>query len=631
MLPAKKTPAVKTSPAKSTARPSTRKSPSKRSVRRVYTEKDIYVLLLIIVILQALLLGGALRARQSLHLPDLAAIACYQPPQATIIYDSDGRIVDRMFTENRTVVPLSRMSKYLVPAFIAAEDGDFFEHDGLDFISMLRALINNLQSGRRGQGGSTITQQVTKLILLTPEKTWNRKIREAILATLIDREFSKEDILQIYLNQIYLGEGAFGVEAAAQIYFGKSAARLTLGECTLLAGLPQAPSRYSLFDHEARAAERQRYVLNRMTENGYITSEQAREVWATPVQLNLRPQLAGEENGYYLDEVKKQARELIGGPLQTSGARVYTWLDSALQKRALQAVAQGIADVTVRAGGGSQTGKTPQAALVALETKTGKVRALVGGTSFSASPFNRAIQARRQAGSTFKPFLYAAALEDGWQADSSILDAPLSIRGGGGRMWTPKNYNNKYMGEVTLLQALTNSLNTAAVRLMGRVGWKKTVAIATQAGITAKMPHDLSLALGAVDLSPLQLTSAYAIFADDGIYHPPSLISKIVLHDGRVIRPEGVAQRVLSQQIATEMQGMLYNVVVNGTGRNAWVPGILGGKTGTSDSSRDAWFVGFTNNMIAGVWVGYDNNQPMGHESGGKTAAPVWRMLMEGN
>lgn len=631
MSPAKKTPAAKTSPAKSTARSSTRKSPSRRSARRVYTEKHIYALLFVVVFFHALLLGGVLMARQALHLPDLAAIAHYQPPQATIIYDSDGRIVDRMFTENRTVVPLSRMSKYLAPAFIAAEDGDFFEHGGLDFISMLRALINNLQSGRRGQGGSTITQQVTKSILLTPEKTWIRKIREAILATRIDREFSKEDILRIYLNQIYLGEGAFGVEAAAQTYFGKSAEQLDLGECALLAGLPQAPSRYSLFDHEARAAERQRYVLNRMTENGYITSEQARVAWSTPVHLSQRLQRAGEENGYYLDEVKKQARELIGAPLQTSGARVYTWLDSALQKRALQAVAQGIAEVTARAGGKSKTVKTPQAALVALETKTGRVRALVGGKSFAASPFNRATQARRQAGSTFKPFLYAAALEAGWQADSRILDAPLSIRGGGGRMWTPKNYNNNYMGEVTLRQALTHSLNTATVRLMRQVGWKKTVAIATQAGITAKMPHDLSLALGAVDLSPLELTSAYTIFADDGIYHPPSLISKIVLHDGRVIRPEGTSQRVLPKNIAAEMKGMLHNVVADGTGRKAWVPGILGGKTGTSDKSRDAWFVGFTNKMVAGVWVGYDYNQPMGHESGGRTAAPVWRMLMKGD
>nr|WP_275889021.1 PBP1A family penicillin-binding protein [Desulforhopalus vacuolatus] len=535
-----------------------------------------------------------------------------------------------MFTENRTFVPLSQMSKYLAPAFIAAEDGAFFEHGGLDFFSMLRALLNNLQSGRRGQGGSTITQQVTKSILLTPEKTWIRKIREAILATRIDREFSKAEILQIYLNQIYLGEGAFGVEAAAQTYFGKSAAQLNLGECALLAGLPQAPSRYSLFDHEARAAERQRYVLNRMTADGYITPKQARVVWAMPVHLNRHRQRAGEQNGYYLDEVKKQARELIGAPLQTSGARIYTWLDSALQKRALQAVAQGIAGVKARAGGGS-TGKTPEAALVALETKTGRVRALIGGASFAASPFNRATQAHRPAGSTFKPFLYAAALKAGWRSDSRILDAPLSIRGGNGRIWTPKNYNNKYLGEVTLLQALTQSLNTAAVRLMRRVGWEETVAIATQAGIPVKMPQDLSLALGAVDLSPLQLTSAYTIFADHGIYHPPSFISKIVLEDGRIIRPQGVSQRVLSKNIAAEMQGMLHNVVVHGTGNKAWIPGILGGKTGTSDNSRDAWFVGFTRKMVAGVWIGYDYNQPMGHESGGRTAAPVWHMLMKGD
>ncbi len=607
------------------------KSPAKgRTRRRIYSERELYRLIFTVMILAAAAVISALWLRAWLQLPDLGAVARYRPPEAALIYDSNGRVVDRMFTENRTVVPLEKMAENLPIAFISAEDGDFFRHPGIDLFSIARALFNNLQSGTRAQGGSTITQQVAKILLLSPEKTFVRKVREAVLATRIDRRFSKETILQIYLNEIYLGDGAWGVEAAAQTYFGKSSSQLTLAECALLAGLPQAPSRYAPSAHPQRARERQRYVLNRMAADGLITTDEARAAWRAPLRLKRRHRRSGD-NGYYLDEVRRRARRLLGGPLQSSGARIYTWLDRNLQQRAVAEVNKATAAVVARgSAGGSELKERPEAAVVVLENRTGRVRALVGGRSFAVSPFNRATQGRRQAGSTFKPFGYAAALLAGWKPESQILDAPFAIAGADGGVWSPKNYADRYMGQVSLTRALTFSLNTATVRLMRRVGWQRTIAIARKAGIEVAMPHDLSLALGAVDISPLQLTAAWTIFADHGRYHPPSFIAKIVLPDGRVIRPKGTKPvRVLPADVAADMEKMLNSVVTAGTGRRAQVPGIRGGKTGTTDGRRDLWFVGFTDRFTAGVWIGCDHNQPLPGESGGRTAAPLWRGVMK--
>ena len=325
-----------------------------------------------------------------------------------------------MFIENRTVIPLAAMSPFLPKAFVAAEDGRFYEHPGLDFISVFRAAINNFRGRARSQGGSTITQQVAKSLLLTPEKTYVRKFKEAILAWRIDKLLSKEEILYIYLNQIYLGEGANGVEAAAQIYFDKSAAELNLGECALLAGLPQAPSRYSLFDHLDRAVERQKYVLNRMAADGYIGVEAAQKAYAEVITLNPQSQQATDENGYYLEVVKKQAREILQGPLQTAGAKIYTNLDTRLQAEgACRGAPWGKGMVSVDRPWPEDTIEAvPQSSLVCIETASSKVRALVGGTSFTKSPFDRASQAKRPAGSTFKPFVFTAALNQGWSAHS---------------------------------------------------------------------------------------------------------------------------------------------------------------------------------------------------------------------
>ncbi len=612
-----------------------RKRPAgKPAVRRkIYTERHISIFLIIICLLQTAFLGSLIFLLIRLRIPDISTVANYQPAQATIIYDSQGKIVERMFTENRTVIPLQAMSPFLPKAFVAAEDGRFFEHPGLDFYSVIRAMINNFRGGSRSQGGSTITQQVAKSLLLTPEKTYVRKFKEAILAWRIDKLLSKEEILYIYLNQIYLGEGANGVEAAAQIYFDKSAAKLNLGECALLAGLPQAPSRYALFTHLDRAVERQKYVLNRMAADGYVSAEAAKKAYDEVVRLSPRSHQANEENGYYLEVVKKQAREILQEPLQTAGAKIYTHLDSRIQEQGLAAVRRGVrASLSRQTLAGKNIEAVPQGGLVCIETASTRVRALVGGTSFEKSPFDRASQARRPAGSTFKPFVFTAALTLGWSSNSLIEDSPITITGRDGKSWSPKNYGGEYHGQTTLADALAHSLNSATVRIMQRIGYQKVHEVARRAGFTSKLPPDLSLALGSADVTLLELTAAYTPFAGNGSFTEPSFIAKIVLADGTVIFPENERSRqtVADPQVMGQMRTMLKGVVTEGTGRKvADVPGVRGGKTGTSDENRDAWFVGYDAKYTTGIWVGNDQNQPLGaHDSGGSTAAPIWRDFM---
>ena len=601
--------------------------------RRVYSEKHISIFFILVCLLQTIFLGWMLHFLISLKIPDISAVSSYNPSQATIIYDRYERIVDRMFIEDRTVIPLSAMASYLPKAFISAEDGRYYDHPGLDYFSVLRAAINNFLGNARSQGGSTITQQVIKSVLLTPEKTYIRKFKEAILAWRVDKLMTKDEILNIYLNQIYLGEGAYGVEAAAQIYFGKSSARLSLGECALLAGLPQAPSRYSLFDHLDRAVERQKYVLNRMVAEGYISAEAAKIAYDATIQLNTRSQQATDDTGYYLEVVKKEARAILGVPLQTAGARIYTHLDSRMQEAGAEAVRRGVkASFSRQTIAGKDVDTLLQGGLVCMETATGKVLAAVGGTSFSQSPFDRATQARRQAGSTFKPFVYAAALNQGWFPASPIEDSPLTISGKDGKPWSPHNYSDRYYGQTTLADALTHSLNTATVRLMQSIGYKEVHKLAKSAGLGPRLPANLSLALGATEVSILQMTAAYIPFAGDGTYIEPSFIDRIVLADGVKLNIAKTRKRraVLNGDVLTQMRSMLRAVVMEGTGKLvAEVPGVGGGKTGTTDDYRDAWFIGYDSTYTTGVWLGNDDNQSLGSgESGGSAAAPIWRDFM---
>lgn len=569
----------------------------------------------------------------ALKIPDIRTVSHYRPLQTSYIYDRHGEVLEKIYKENRTVVPLTGMPDLLPKAFVAAEDGRFYEHPGLDFFSVLRAAFINLKRGGRAQGGSTITQQVARSLLLSREKTYLRKFKEAILAWRIDSLLSKDDILYIYLNQIYLGGGAHGVEAAAQVFFNKHVDQLTLGEIAVLAGLPQAPSRYSPRINKELAQKRQRYVLNRMAADGYIDPEQAQKAFEEGITVRDGRQVGPLDAGYYTDIVKKRARKFVGRSRFRAGLNIYTHLDPGMQKIAVQSVRAGVmASFGRQARNGKAKRKVPQGALVSVEGCNNRVRAMVGGTDFTTTRYNRAAIARRQAGSSFKPIVFSAALGKGWTSNSLILDAPVAIAGGGGGMWRPKNYSGKYFGEVTLIDALANSYNTAAVRLLQRIGLKSVHKLSTELGLTSEMPGDLSLALGSVDVSLLEMSAAYSPFICEGMYSAPLFIDKIEGTDGTLLL-QNRAQRkqIVPAHVAGEMRTMLEKVIAKGTGvRAQGLAGKSGGKTGTTDDNRDAWFIGFNGRNITGVWVGYDQNTTLGEgENGGRTAAPIWFDFMQ--
>ena len=620
----KRTPAKKTAPAQTT----------RKTVRRKpYGEKQIIGFLFGICLLLTVFLGGVLSLMVALKIPDIRTVAHYRPVQTTYIYDRHGQVVEKIFKENRTVVPLTKMPPLLPKAFVAAEDGRFFEHPGLDFFSVLRAALINVKRGERAQGGSTITQQVARSLLLTREKTYLRKFKEAILAWRIDSLLSKEEILYIYLNQIYLGAGAHGVEAAAQAYFDKHAGQLSLGEVALLAGLPQAPSRYSPLQNPKRAVQRQRYVLNRMVEDGLIDRRSAKKAFEEKLRLRQKKERRVLDGGYYTEVVKRRTAQWVNNSQLKMGLRIHTYLDARMQKEAVTAVRDGVqASFGRQVRRGKASGVAPQGAMVGLDSCSGEVRALVGGVNWGKSQYNRASMARRQPGSAFKPIVFSAALEKGWGSNSSVLDAPLAITGAGNTTWRPKNYSGQYHGQVSLTEALVYSYNTAAVRLLNNVGLSPVHQLSSDLGISSEMPGDLSLALGSVEVSLLELSSAYSVFSCDGIYTAPRFIHRIEKMDGSILVhniPE--KRRVLSINTAKEMRGMLEKAIVFGTGKRAkGLRGKSGGKTGTSDESRDAWFIGYNRNHIAGVWIGYDRNEALGKgENGGRTAAPVWLDYMQ--
>ncbi len=603
---------------KSSVRPENK---PKKVYKKPYNEKHIIGFLFSISISLTLFLGSLLLILSLLKVPDIRTIAEYQPAQASEILDRNGNVIERIFAENRTVVPLSAMPVYLPQAFVAAEDSRFYTHPGLDLWSVFRAAINNIRSGRRGQGGSTITQQVARSLLLTPEKTYLRKFKEAILAWRIDTLLSKDDILHIYLNQIYLGNGAYGVEAAAQVYFGKNARNLSLGEVAILAGLPQAPSRYSPDRNLSAARARQRYVLNRMVVNEYVNEEAARSAYNSPVRIVENTLNKRAVNGYFVQLVRKQAEKILGRSLNRAGVRIRTTMDAAQQKQAADALMNGIQ--------ASFPGdKKIQGAIISLDACNGRVRALVGGRDFNISAFDRSTQARRSAGSLFKPLLYAAAFEDGYTPDSTLFDSPLSIVGHNGKKWKPKNFTGKHYGETSLREALVFSRNIIAIKLLRKIGVKRVQAIAERFGIRPPVTADLSLALGTTGVSLLEITAAYSPFVCEGKYYSPTLISSIDSNDGKkIFRAKPIARQVVQKPVANTMKNLLGEVIQRGTGkRAAGLTGLTGGKTGTTNKNRDAWFVGFSGQRVSGVWLGYDDNKSMGKgKSGGVVAAPIWR------
>ena len=526
------------------------------------------------------------------------------------------------------------MPTELIEAFIAAEDARFFEHQGVDFFSIMRALMKNITLMDIVQGGSTITQQITKSLLLTPEKSYARKIKEAILAYRIEKSLSKSDILSIYLNQIYLGHRSYGIEAAALTYFGKTASKLNLAESALLAGLPKAPSAYSPIRHLNRAKRRQRYVLERMVQRRYITEEEAQEAAEAPIVI------ASAENKnitvapYFAEHIRNYLKRAYGPELLYSGGlQVYTPLNLFMQKTAQQAVEAGLADFEKREGYREGEPRV-QGALVAMEPQTGYIKALVGGVDFLENQFNRAIQARRQPGSAFKPFVYAAALDKHYTTTTMVTDSPLIFSVASDKeFWEPRNFDLKYAGPITLRNALSASRNIVTIKILQDIGVGYVIQYARTMGIMSPLNNDLSLALGSSGVSLLELTRSYAVFANEGLLAEPVFITKVVYRYGVVLEENKPRlQQVISAQTAYLMTSLLTSVVDEGTGRRVRALNrTCAGKTGTTNDVRDAWFVGYTPDIIAGTWVGFDDQKPLGkNETGAVAASPIWLNFMQG-
>ncbi|MDF1578537.1 MAG: PBP1A family penicillin-binding protein, partial [Desulfobulbales bacterium] len=590
------------------------------------------ILMLAVALLLSILIGLGLYGLAALAIPDISSVASYRPPVVTVFLDNQGEPIAEFYRQKRYVVPLGAMPELLPAAFVAAEDGRFYQHGGVDGWSVLRALVNNLRSGRRSQGGSTITQQIARSLLLTREKTYTRKVKEAILAYRIDRLLSKEEILYLYLNQIYLGEGAYGVGAAARVYFDKPVGDLNLAEISLLAGLPQAPSRYSPLKNFKLTKARQRYVLNRLAADGYISPEEARQAYRRVLRWRVESPPDEAADQYFVEHVRRYIEDKYGREkLLTGGLVVHTTLNSALQQGAADSVKKGVAEWLKRNPGASET---PQAALIAIAVGSNRVAAMVGGTDFTGSQYNRAVQAKRQPGSAFKPIVYGAALQRAVTPADIFLDEPVKLPGNiKGRFWEPQNFDGEYHGPTTVWTGLVESRNIVSIKILQRVGIESVRSLAGRLGISADLVDNLSLALGTSGISLLEMTGAFNVFAGGGLYRAPLFVTKVVDRSGNILESDEKQEvrRVLAPKDAYLVTDLLRGVIAYGTGRAArGLPLEAAGKTGTSDGNLDAWFIGYTPELAAGVWLGFDRNISLGdNETGGRAAAPVWLDFMK--
>jgi len=722
-------------------------------------------------------------------LPKVDRLADYRPPILSQVFGTDGTLVGEFYLERRTVVPVDKMPKRLIQAFVSAEDSNFYQHKGIDYLGIARAAFKNVMSMRKKEGASTITQQVAKSMLLTPEKKFSRKLKEAILAKRMEERLSKDEILYIYLNQIYLGAGAYGVQLAAETYFGKEVDALNLAEMAMLAGLPKAPNSYSPIKHLDRAKERQAYVLERMVKEGYITQAEADYARATPIVIQPLKKVNADQSAYFLEQVRMQLIEKYGEErLYKDGLKIYTTMNAEMQRAAYDSVVNGlksldkrqgfrgaakyleevevepfckkvedgIDDLSLKAGSvyqgvvtavdpvkrelavrvGDRTGTVPrknmewagklefvrdygkpegkraiglgavlelqvkvpdkeragavfaldqvpeaQAALIAIDPLTGGVRAMVGGYDFRKSQFNRAMQARRNPGSAFKPIIYAAALDNGMTTANVIDDSQVEYESGQEKSWKPRNYDNKYRGPVTMREALTDSINVVSVKILEQIGTSAAIEYAKKLGIASPMANNLTLALGSSSVTPMELTSAYGVFASGGYRTTPYFVTRVLDREGNVLEEvaepkiptfarissaaavsgeeaageggeegeageepitlqqeepvlsaaTGGAFPVIPPETAFIMTNLMQSVVTSGTGGRARAVGRpVAGKTGTTNDMKDAWFVGFVPQLVAGVWVGYDQERSLGSSgSGGQAAAPIWTEFMQ--
>jgi penicillin-binding protein 1A len=600
-------------------------------------KKGGWVTLLLVVLLILVILSGAGVAFYFtivFDLPRLTTLKDYQPYVTSEVYSEDEVLIGEFFIEKRTVIALSQMARFLPKAFIAAEDARFFEHGGIDYWRILGAAFRNIEALDTVQGGSTITQQIARSFFLTPEKSLTRKIKEAILAQRIEHYLTKNEILYLYLNQIYLGEGAYGVGAASNTYFGKPVQNLSLAECALLAGLPPSPNNLSPLKNPQKARERQMYVLNRMVERKMITKEQAQKAQAEEIKLRPRGPRGYHDAPYVVEQVRLYVEQKYGKDLlYKGGLKIYTTINSRLQKAAQKAVLKGLEQFEARGGKGKGR-EAVQGALIALEPQSGFILAMVGGRDFASSQFNRAIQAKRQAGSAFKPIVYAAALDKGMTPASIIKDEPFSfVDVPGKEPWEPQNFDREFWGPVTMRKALTFSRNVPTVRIAQSIGLDYLIDYATNLGIKTKLEPNLSLALGSANVTLLELTRAFGVFAAQGYRADPVLISQIQDKEGTVMEEtEPSSLEVISPQTSYLITSLMQSVIQEGTGQGAKALGRpAAGKTGTTNDTRDAWFIGFLpQKLVAGAWVGYDIEKSLGsHETGAVAALPLWLAFMK--
>lgn len=549
------------------------------------------------------------------HLPSIQSLEIPKRPPTIEIAGLDGSIIATRGEMPGANVSLKELPKYLPQAFIAIEDKRFYSHFGIDPTGIARAAVTNILHRGVSQGGSTLTQQLAKNLFLTQERTLQRKLQEAELALWLERKYSKTEILELYLNRVYFGSGAYGVEAAAQRYFGKSARNVTLPEAAMLAGLVKSPSRLAPNRNPEGAEKRAQIVLTAMADSKFITDAQAQAAIVKP-SYAVKPVGAGTIN-YVADWIGEVLDDLVGQIDQN--IVVETTIDPKLQSVAEAAIIDELAAKSVKFN-------VTQGALVAM-TPDGAVRAMVGGRNYAESQFNRAVTAKRQPGSAFKPFVYLTALEAGLTPDTIRQDAPLDVKG-----WKPENYSREYFGAVTLTQALALSLNTVAVRVGIEAGPANVVRTAHRLGIASKLEANASIALGTSEVSLTELVGAYAPFANGGMIAAPHVVTKIRTPQGKVLyaRAADPQTHVIDPRYVAMMNAMMHETLVTGTARKAEIPGwSAAGKTGTSQDFRDAWFVGYTANLVTGVWLGNDDNSPTRKATGGGLPVEVWTRFMK--
>ena len=552
-----------------------------------------------------------------------------RPPASSQIYDINGNEIANVHAaENRVPVKINQIPKDLQNAFVAVEDARFYDHSGVDPRGILRAVWANITDRGVSEGGSTITQQLAKNAYLTQERTLKRKAQEVFLALQLERQYTKQEILELYLNQIYFGQGAYGVQAAAQTYFGKNVEDLTLNECAMLAGIPKSPNYYSPVNNLAAAQERKGTVLDQMEKYNYINTSTAEKTKKEKLNI-VKPAKKVDTTpaAYFIDYVTQKLIDKYGADaVYKEGLKIYTTLDMDMQ-HAAEAAMQNLPNYSTDSNGIKQ----PQGALVAIDPHTGYIKAMVGGRG--SDQFNRATMAERQPGSAFKPFVFAAALESKFTPSTIIDDSPITIGN-----WTPQNYERTFNGKVSLRKVAEESLNVPTVKIAQKLGIDKPIYYAQEMGISTfvldgpQNDRNLATALGGLTkgVTPLELTSAYGTFANKGVHVDPVAIVKVLDRNGKVLeQAEPKKRSVINETSAAELTSMLMGVIAHGTGAAANIGRPAAGKTGTTSDYRDAWFVGYVPDLVVGVWIGNDNNAAMNGMTGGRTPAVIWKAFMQ--